>query len=66
MLGQSSRAYAIDLLGYGYSDKPDPRSEAPCPQVHLDGAESSWSDHMHVVFPQDITCTACMNLSRYE
>ena len=24
-LGKSCRAYAIDLLGYGYSDKPDPR-----------------------------------------
>jgi pimeloyl-ACP methyl ester carboxylesterase len=21
--------YAIDLLGYGYSDKPDPRGQAP-------------------------------------
>ncbi|KAL4424712.1 hypothetical protein ABPG77_000055 [Micractinium sp. CCAP 211/92] len=26
-LGQSCRAYAIDLLGYGYSDKPDPRQQ---------------------------------------
>ncbi|KAG2483999.1 hypothetical protein HYH03_017166 [Edaphochlamys debaryana] len=25
-LGQRHRAYAIDLLGYGYSDKPDPKS----------------------------------------
>lgn len=25
VLGQRHRAYAIDLLGYGYSDKPDPR-----------------------------------------
>ncbi|GBF88496.1 hypothetical protein Rsub_01209 [Raphidocelis subcapitata] len=25
VLGQSHRAYSIDLLGYGYSDKPDPR-----------------------------------------
>ncbi|KAL4422541.1 hypothetical protein ABPG75_008738 [Micractinium tetrahymenae] len=27
VLGQSCRAYAIDLLGYGYSDKPDPRQQ---------------------------------------
>ncbi len=25
VLGQRHQAYAIDLLGYGYSDKPDPR-----------------------------------------
>lgn len=25
-LGRSCRVYAIDLLGYGYSDKPDPRA----------------------------------------
>lgn len=25
VLGRSHRAYAIDLLGYGYSDKPNPR-----------------------------------------
>lgn len=30
-LGQTCRAYAIDLLGYGYSDKPDPRSPPPLP-----------------------------------
>jgi hypothetical protein len=24
-LGEAHRAYSIDLLGYGYSDKPDPR-----------------------------------------
>lgn len=29
VLGQRHRAYAIDLLGYGYSDKPDPRSYPP-------------------------------------
>lgn len=29
MLGQTCRVFAIDLLGYGYSDKPDPRSAAP-------------------------------------
>jgi pimeloyl-ACP methyl ester carboxylesterase len=28
-LGATCRAYAIDLLGYGYSDKPDPRSAEP-------------------------------------
>ncbi|KAK9802832.1 hypothetical protein WJX73_004149 [Symbiochloris irregularis] len=27
-LSQNGRAYAIDLLGYGYSDKPDPRKVA--------------------------------------
>ena len=25
VVGQQNRAYAIDLIGYGYSDKPDPR-----------------------------------------
>jgi pimeloyl-ACP methyl ester carboxylesterase len=25
VLGQKYRAYSIDLLGYGFSDKPDPR-----------------------------------------
>jgi pimeloyl-ACP methyl ester carboxylesterase len=25
VVGQSARAVSIDLLGYGYSDKPDPR-----------------------------------------
>ena len=25
VLGMQCRAYAIDLLGYGYSDKPDPK-----------------------------------------
>lgn len=25
VIGERSRAFAIDLLGYGYSDKPDPR-----------------------------------------
>ena len=25
VIGKSCRAYAIDLLGYGFSDKPDPR-----------------------------------------
>ena len=25
VLGESTRAFAIDLLGYGRSDKPDPR-----------------------------------------
>lgn len=28
VLGQTHRTYAIDLLGYGFSDKPNPR-EAP-------------------------------------
>lgn len=28
-LGRSCRAYAIDLIGYGYSDKPDPRELGP-------------------------------------
>ncbi|CAM6104500.1 unnamed protein product [Calypogeia fissa] len=28
-LAKSHRVYAIDLLGYGYSDKPDPRNQAP-------------------------------------
>lgn len=28
-VGSRNRAYAIDLLGYGYSDKPDPRSYPP-------------------------------------
>lgn len=27
-LAKSHRVYAIDLLGYGYSDKPDPRQQA--------------------------------------
>lgn len=30
VLGESCRAYAIDLLGYGYSDKPDPRQQPTC------------------------------------
>lgn len=25
MLGQTHRVFAIDLIGYGYSDKPNPR-----------------------------------------
>lgn len=25
VVGERNRAYAIDLVGYGYSDKPDPR-----------------------------------------
>eukprot|EP00891_Asterochloris_glomerata_P009833 jgi/Astpho2/9833/Aster-03797 len=29
VLGMQCRAYAIDLLGYGYSDKPDPKDFAP-------------------------------------
>lgn len=29
VLGQSHRAFSIDLLGYGYSDKPDPRLAPP-------------------------------------
>ena len=29
VLGRSCRAYAIDLLGYGYSSKPDPRQAEP-------------------------------------
>lgn len=30
MLGKAGhRAYAIDLLGYGFSDKPDPRQAPP-------------------------------------
>jgi hypothetical protein len=27
VLGRKCRVYAIDLLGYGYSDKPDPLSK---------------------------------------
>ncbi len=27
VLGAEARVYAIDLLGYGYSDKPNPRYE---------------------------------------
>lgn len=26
VLGQSYRVYAIDLIGYGYSDKPNPKN----------------------------------------
>lgn len=29
VIGECNRAFAIDLLGYGYSDKPDPREAAP-------------------------------------
>ena len=29
VLGQTCRVFAIDLLGYGYSDKPDPRTATP-------------------------------------
>lgn len=29
VLGQKFQAYAIDLLGYGFSDKPDPRGAPP-------------------------------------
>lgn len=29
VLGKKFRTYAIDLLGYGFSDKPNPRTAAP-------------------------------------
>lgn len=29
VLGQKHKAFSIDLLGYGYSDKPDPRQSPP-------------------------------------
>jgi pimeloyl-ACP methyl ester carboxylesterase len=29
VLGQKFRTYAIDLLGYGFSDKPNPRLAEP-------------------------------------
>jgi pimeloyl-ACP methyl ester carboxylesterase len=32
-LGQRFRAYSIDLLGYGFSDKPDPR-QAPANSIY--------------------------------
>lgn len=28
-VGKWGRAYSIDLLGYGYSDKPSPRGQPP-------------------------------------
>lgn len=31
ILGMSYRVYAIDLIGYGYSDKPNPRHFGPSP-----------------------------------
>ena len=33
MLGTSHRAYAMDLLGYGYSDKPDPKAGGASPNA---------------------------------
>ena len=48
VIGQTSRAYAIDLLGYGYSDKPDPR----CGSVRFrkkltkDSGKSMLSEHI--------------------
>ena len=32
-IGKTCRAYAIDLLGYGFSDKPDPRQVSQCKPV---------------------------------
>jgi pimeloyl-ACP methyl ester carboxylesterase len=29
VIGSWGKAYAIDLLGYGYSDKPDPSTKEP-------------------------------------
>ena len=49
VLGQSCRVFAIDLLGYGYSDKPDPRwvilhalGLRENPGLHIIGRHSYW------------------------
>ncbi|GLC34735.1 hypothetical protein PLESTB_001229200 [Pleodorina starrii] len=41
-LGKRHRAFAIDLLGYGYSDKPNPRS-APANSIY---SFDNWGDQL--------------------
>lgn len=42
VLGESCQVYAIDLLGYGYSDKPDPRQLPPTSIYNFD----TWSQQL--------------------
>lgn len=46
VLGQKYRTYSIDLLGYGFSDKPDPRSretnELYCFETWARQIEGAW------------------------
>lgn len=37
-VGKRNRAFAIDLLGYGYSDKPDPRCAKNCKTIEIANA----------------------------
>eukprot|EP00892_Ulva_mutabilis_P011250 jgi/Ulvmu1/8498/UM044_0032.1 len=64
-IGQWGRAYAIDLLGYGYSDKPEPSAEEPNTIYNFE----TWADQLEAFIdeviqePAVVVCNSVGGLS---
>lgn len=59
-LGQRFRAFSIDLLGYGFSDKPDPRQAPPNSIYNFDNWGQQLVDFTEQVIgaPAYISCNS--------
>ncbi|KAL9235037.1 hypothetical protein vseg_009837 [Gypsophila vaccaria] len=53
VLGKSHRVYAIDLIGYGYSDKPNPRDYGDTPFYTFETWASQINDFCREVIKDD-------------